>query len=228
MDTIQTRDWAYSASASSLGSVSVTSSLSPSDCTTTTSSTVPGLGEFSGRAILALGKLTLRGAEYVILRRRLDVISAKFPHQNTDKFLGIDQMYKDILEFSRCVQAKFYLICHPYPSNRRDFYLDTIRDRALTMILVQIGSRQTQKLIEHLLKWPFIEIKIFITELTTVFDPLKCARPPYATFVLTNANADCIRCEKQGDFLVRYERIPKLYQRWKTTLWSRLSSSYRV
>lgn len=87
----------------SLGSASVVDSELSSDGTTTTSSTVPGLGEISGRAILALGKVTLRGAEYVIIRRRLDAISAKFPHANGDRIPGIEQMYDDILELSRFV-----------------------------------------------------------------------------------------------------------------------------
>lgn len=75
-----------------------------SNGTTITSSTVPGLGEISGRAILALGKVALRGAEYIIIRRRLDTISAKFPHHNADRIPGIEQMYDDILELSRFVR----------------------------------------------------------------------------------------------------------------------------
>jgi hypothetical protein len=102
MDVLaRSQTYAYNDSTFSLGSTSVTNSLTASECTTTTSSTVPGLGELSGRAILALGKVTLRGAEYVIIRRRLEVISVKFPHLNVDRIPGIEQMYDDVLELSR-------------------------------------------------------------------------------------------------------------------------------
>jgi hypothetical protein len=99
----QSRTYAYNDSTFSLGSTSMTNSLTSSECTTSTSSTVPGLGELSGKAILALGRVTLRGAEYVIIRRRLEAISAKFPHLNVDQTPGIEQMYDDVLELSRFV-----------------------------------------------------------------------------------------------------------------------------
>jgi hypothetical protein len=102
--SVQSHTNAYNNSTFSLGSTSVTNSLTASEYTTSTSSTVPGLGELSGRAILALGKVTLRGAEYVIIRGRLEFISAKLPHLNVDQIPGIEQMYDDVLELSRCVQ----------------------------------------------------------------------------------------------------------------------------
>ncbi|KAF9466981.1 hypothetical protein BDZ94DRAFT_95506 [Collybia nuda] len=155
---IQSSVYPYNESLPSLESTSITDSLAElsSDGTTTTSATVPGLGVISGRAILALGNFTLRGAEYVIIRRRLNTIASNFPHRNTCHIQGIDQMYRDILELSR-----------------RGLYHDTIRTRALTIILVQVGSRQTQQLIKCLLHWPPIEIKIFITELTTILHPFQ-------------------------------------------------------
>lgn len=220
------RKYSYNASTPSLGTTSVTTSLSLSDCTATTSSTVPGLGEISGRAILALGKVTLRGAEYVIIRRRLDTISVKFPHRNTGRILGIDQMYKDVLELSRCDPAKFSFTSQTYPSNRRDLYHDTVRIRALSIILVQIGSRQTQKLVEHLLGWPLIEIKIFISEFTAMLDPLKCVGTLCTIMFLSiNYIPDYIRRKQQGNFLFRYKRILDLLRHGKAIPWSHLSSS---
>ncbi|KAF9466980.1 hypothetical protein BDZ94DRAFT_1233509 [Collybia nuda] len=127
--------------------MSATDSWRPSNYMTTTSSTIPGLGAISSRVILSLGKATLRGAEFIITRQRLNTISAEFPHQNTDRIVGLDSMYEDILELSRI--------------------------RAFTIILVQIGTYQTCKLTEHLVKWPYIEISLFISLLTDILDPLK-------------------------------------------------------
>lgn len=75
--------------------------LSTTNYTDSTTHTIPGPGALSGKAILALGKATLRGAEIIIIRRRLQVISSKFPHWNFDNIKGIERMYRDIMEFSR-------------------------------------------------------------------------------------------------------------------------------
>lgn len=175
MNTLtQSQTYSYNDSMFSLGSPSVSGSEVSSDGTAITSSTIPGLGEISGRAILALGKFTLRGAEYLVIRRRLDTISANFPHRNANQITGIEQMYNDILELSRFVHARFWPTCWAYSKERRDLYHEAIRARALSIILVQIGSRQTRHLVKCLLDWPFIETKIFISELTALLDPLRC------------------------------------------------------
>jgi hypothetical protein len=66
------------------------------------------------------------------------------------------------------------LILLSYPKNRRDLYADAIRDRAMAILLVQVGSGQTQQLVKRLLNWPLVEIKIFVSELTIMLDPLQC------------------------------------------------------
>jgi hypothetical protein len=77
--------------------------------TSSSGSTTPGPGALSGKVILALGKLTLRGADYLIIRRRLHVISSNFPHSNETNIKGLEQMYDDILELSRSVNCAFCL-----------------------------------------------------------------------------------------------------------------------
>lgn len=83
--------------------ISLANTLSTTNYTDSTSRTVPGPGALSGKAILALGKATLRGAESLIIRRKFQIISSKFPHRDDDNIKGIGKMYEDILELSRHV-----------------------------------------------------------------------------------------------------------------------------
>ncbi|KAG6866890.1 hypothetical protein C0993_007368 [Termitomyces sp. T159_Od127] len=79
---------------------------------TTSGSIILGPGALSGKAILALGKLTLRGAEFVIIRRRLHAIANKFPIADAAYFEGIEQMYDDLLELSRSLdESVMHDIC---------------------------------------------------------------------------------------------------------------------
>ncbi|KAF5388069.1 hypothetical protein D9615_000767 [Tricholomella constricta] len=143
--------------------LSSSSALSSSFTSSTASSgsTVPGPGSLTGKAILALGKATLRSAEYVLIRRRLNVIASKFPLADSDasNVRGIEQMYDDLLELSRL-----------------EMYSDTIRDRALRILLVQIGIRQTRHMIKSLKKWPDIEIQLFLTEFLLLLDSIRLSQ----------------------------------------------------
>lgn len=79
------------------------SSMSESVFTHTTSSTVPGPGSLTGKAIKALGELVLRGLDRLIIYARVQVILSKFPHTDSE-VLGIkdiDGIYEVILELSR-------------------------------------------------------------------------------------------------------------------------------
>ncbi|KAG6830559.1 hypothetical protein H0H87_007667 [Tephrocybe sp. NHM501043] len=135
-----------SSSSTSLYS-SVTSSTA---VTSSSSSTVPGPGALSGKAILALGKVTLRGAEFIIIRRRLKVIESKFPILNSANVKGIEGM----------------------PS----LYSDGIRRRALQILLVQIANRQTWHIVKCLGKWPEVEVELFLSNLMTIFDPIRISQ----------------------------------------------------
>lgn len=93
--------FSFNDSTYSLALSSLIDTLSISNCSATTSETVPGPGALSGKAIRALGKATLRGAEKLIIWRKAQAINAKFPHNNGDDFLGAKSMYEDVLELSR-------------------------------------------------------------------------------------------------------------------------------
>jgi hypothetical protein len=79
------------------------SSTCDSTSTQTTSSTVPGLGSLSGKAIKALGNLTLRGIDRVIISAQVNSILSKFPHTDDQvaEIKDIDDIYDRILELSR-------------------------------------------------------------------------------------------------------------------------------
>lgn len=135
-------------------------------------STIPGPGALSGKAILALGKGTLRVAEHILIRRRLSVISSKFPHKNDTRLEGINQMYDDLLELSRYggIKSPFWKANFCY---RLDLYTESIRGQAVILLIVQIGSRQTRHLVDRLAQWPAVEINIFLSVLTSVLDPFR-------------------------------------------------------
>jgi len=76
---------------------------SPSFYTTTSASFVAGPGELTGRGLNAIGKMTLRGVQNIVVRRRLQVINSFIPHGNETAIPGKEQMYSDLLELSRCV-----------------------------------------------------------------------------------------------------------------------------
>lgn len=71
--------------------------------TYSSSSTVPGPGALSGKAIKALGKLTLRGLDEIQLRLRLNKLRPFFPHGNRVFWEPDDgeEMYEELLDLSR-------------------------------------------------------------------------------------------------------------------------------
>ncbi|KAG6827718.1 hypothetical protein H0H92_010655 [Tricholoma furcatifolium] len=145
-----------------VNNVATPSITSSTAFTTTTSSgsTVPGPGALSGKVIRALGKATLRGTEFIIIPARLAFIAAKLPLADTAVNAAnrkrVGKIYDDLLELST-----------------RDMYTNDVRERALQILLAQIGSRQTHYLMASLMKWPEIEIQIFLSELSKCLDPIR-------------------------------------------------------
>jgi hypothetical protein len=87
-------------------SLSLTSSTTQSSLyTTTSSSTVPGPGAISGKAILLFGKMVLRGAESVFIRTRLNSMTHLFPHEDEAIDGNFEHIYDDVLELTRCASS---------------------------------------------------------------------------------------------------------------------------
>lgn len=143
--------------------------------TASTVTTVWGPGTLSGKAIKSLGEATLAGVEKVIIRWKLANINSKLMNMAmnlpSDSPSGheYESLYDDLLELSRYVPRLFHC-----PSNgncdgpcpcRLDFYDTKVRQKALALIMMQIGSRETAQLIKCIIKWPVEEIRIFLSEI---------------------------------------------------------------
>ncbi|KNZ72711.1 hypothetical protein J132_02145 [Termitomyces sp. J132] len=68
-------------------------------------STVPGPGALTGKAVKALGMATLRGFDRLVMARHWVAIAHAFPHtdEQAQRIRHIDKIYDDLLEFSRHV-----------------------------------------------------------------------------------------------------------------------------
>ncbi|KAJ7748416.1 hypothetical protein B0H16DRAFT_1553343 [Mycena metata] len=106
--------------------------------TTTSSSTQWGPGAVAGKAIRAMGKAVVRGAEYVVISRRLSGIKAVMPCSDNElaQRPNVDQMFVDLLELSR-----------------PRLYPEAFRTQAMQILLAQIGSQQTHYLGTCIATW---------------------------------------------------------------------------
>ncbi|KIM74478.1 hypothetical protein PILCRDRAFT_702827 [Piloderma croceum F 1598] len=124
-----------------------TSSIVSSD-TDASSDTTTGLNTFSGRVVIGLGDAVLQGVDHFIILRRLEVIKSAFPHDDKVAPENIGALYDDVLELSRI-----------------NLYSERIREQALRILLIQINNRKTRYLIQHLVRWPSVEIVVFLSEI---------------------------------------------------------------
>ncbi|KAJ7744187.1 hypothetical protein B0H16DRAFT_1560434 [Mycena metata] len=140
---------------------SLASSLSSlSLYTTTTSKTQWGPGSLAGKAILAMGKATLRGAERVVIFKRMTTIQAHLPcyDERVDVDTSVmDIIFDDLLELSR-----------------PELYPDSVRIWAMELILTQIASFHTAYLIACLSNWLFDDLILLISELISISMFCRC------------------------------------------------------
>ncbi|KAF9066501.1 hypothetical protein BDP27DRAFT_1330387 [Rhodocollybia butyracea] len=148
--------------ASALGATLSVDSFSSGNATVSSASTFRGLGSLSGKleAILNLGKRTVKGIEQIIISRRLSNIAAHFPHHAGDKVPGLTEMYMDLSELSR-----------------PELYTESTRVRALQMLIAQIASQSSEKLVEVLSNWPVVELRLVIRDITLRIDPIRQTNP---------------------------------------------------
>lgn len=98
----------FSESSSSLATATTQMSESTSLYTVTSSGTVPGIGALSGRGIRAVGKLQLRGMEWIVLQAKFANFRRLFPHKDETTAVGLEEAYDDILELTRFVLYLFF------------------------------------------------------------------------------------------------------------------------
>ncbi|KAJ7660871.1 Alpha/Beta hydrolase protein [Mycena polygramma] len=136
---------------SSPSMVPLSSSLSSlSIYTTTSSKTQWGPGALAGKAILALGKATIRGAERVVIFKRMMVLREHLPCYDEGGAANsfMDRIFDDLLELSR-----------------PDLYPDSVRISAMELVLNQIASGHTAYLVNCLSRsWLLDDLILLITE----------------------------------------------------------------
>ncbi|KAF7340422.1 hypothetical protein MVEN_01962100 [Mycena venus] len=125
--------------------------------TTTSSKTQWGPGALAGRAILALGKAAIRGAELVVIVKRMAIIQDHLPYSDERPDGGdtsesfMDRIFDDLLELSR-----------------PELYPDGIRIAAMELILAQIASGHTSYLYNCLSKWLLDDLRVLLAEIISV------------------------------------------------------------
>jgi len=153
-----------------------TPSIAITVATDTSSDTVSGLGTLSGRVVFGLGNAVLRGVDNLVVRRRLGIIVSVYPHDDDTAPENIGTLYDDLLELSRCMAmflSEFVILKNVWWP-RCGLYSAQIRKQALRVLLVQIKNRQTCYLIQQLVKWPFIEVALFLSEIIACMPPEWC------------------------------------------------------
>ncbi|KAJ6526670.1 hypothetical protein B0H19DRAFT_544231 [Mycena capillaripes] len=135
--------------ASRVGSYETTSGSS--------SSTVPGPGALSGKAIKALGRVTIRGIDHFVILRQLSVITQRFPLPDKKAAFvkHVEEIYANALEFSR-----------------QGLYREEVNRKAMTLLLGQIGMSETQYLVRALSGWDHLELRLFLSDILIQLAPL--------------------------------------------------------
>ncbi|KAJ7813810.1 hypothetical protein B0H14DRAFT_1431924 [Mycena olivaceomarginata] len=139
------------------------------------SSTVPGPGALSGKAIKALGRVTIRGIDHLVIMRQLSVLAHQFPllDEKAAFVKHVEGIYADALEFSRCaIGRRFDIQELIWNHSRQGLYREDINRRALRLLLGQIGMGETQYLVRALSHWDSLELRLFLSEILIQLAPL--------------------------------------------------------
>ncbi|KAJ3722517.1 hypothetical protein C8R42DRAFT_709597 [Lentinula raphanica] len=119
-------------------SASESSSIYTNTDTFTSSSTIPGLGSLSGKAIKRFGSAVVNGVDAILIRRRLVQIEDSLgPTSNSIAEASVvESLYDDLLELSRPV------------------YGLSIRTRAFRVIMSKVGGMDFEDLAQAMIRWP--------------------------------------------------------------------------
>ncbi|KAH8106240.1 hypothetical protein BXZ70DRAFT_1061619 [Cristinia sonorae] len=120
-------------------------SLSTSRTFTGTNSTIQGLGTISGKAIMAVGSIVIRGIERVAIQRRLSSIR---DHLRRREGFIPREIIHDLLELQRV-----------------GLYPRSIRYQAWDCLLTLMKRQRTEHIIDAMLKWPPVEIQLIMRQL---------------------------------------------------------------
>jgi hypothetical protein len=125
----------------------------------------------AGKAILAMGKAVVRGAEYLVITRRLSTIKAIMPCSDDDlsQHRNPESIFDDLLELSTSVCC---LSCSRviHISSRPALYPEALRIQAMQLIIGQIARKETFHLRRSISKWDIDheELVAFLSEIIGV------------------------------------------------------------
>lgn len=123
----------------------------------------------AGKAILAMGKATLRGVEHLIISRRIGTIKAVMPCTDDNGSEHLGKIFGDLLELSRCVMGALdFTVSNS--TRRPTLYPDGVRIQAMEILLAQIATEQTRHLRRSIANWDIDseELGAFLTEIVAV------------------------------------------------------------
>lgn len=144
------------------------------------SSTVPGPGALTGKALKALGKVTLRGFDRIVMNRHLTTVIHSFPHTDAEasNIQNIQEIYDDLLEFSR-----------------PGMYSADTGERAIGIILRQIGMGHTRQLVRAIARWHLAELHLLLSEiliqLSSLWNPslqLVLSSPLFSSYAVAQSS----------------------------------------
>jgi hypothetical protein len=111
---------------------------------------------------------TVKAFENIMIRRKLASFHSVFPHDGPTAVENIENIYDDILEFSRPVSGRTLFEAWTYQvSYRRGLYSKSVRRAAWKLLLLQIGNGTTAPLVQALARRPLVEGKEFLSTLMT-------------------------------------------------------------
>ena len=138
----------------------VSSTTSASTATSGCSSTITGIGMYSGRFIKGVGSLTLQSLEAASTQGRLLWMAIQLRRDIKDI---PDSFYEDIMEWQRYAPIFF-----PIPlrrllnQNRISLYPRRVRKQAWDLIFLLLVNRRSDVIASVLSKWKSDEIKYFL------------------------------------------------------------------
>ncbi|KAE9391160.1 hypothetical protein BT96DRAFT_318270 [Gymnopus androsaceus JB14] len=105
--------------------------------TATSTSTIPGLGSTSGKAIKRLGSVVVYGVDAILIRRRLAQIEGVLTHKRLEKLTkeSPKDLYNDLLELSR------------------PLYSLSLCTRAFRLVMGEIGGMEFEHLAAAIVNW---------------------------------------------------------------------------
>ena len=91
----------------SFQSSTASTSTVPTNVTTTSSSTILGIGSLTGRALVTLGEATIRRGSAIVIQARLRTLKSQLPHDDSYISPKLSVAYRDVLELSRYANSSF-------------------------------------------------------------------------------------------------------------------------